>query len=186
MDGVHIYAKYDREKDFLVEIEKRLRLFHAHGKTIEAFFHMPPLSSSSWIKLFRLCEECQVMITGVDEPVKKSIQVKEGVLWSGQEITLTQDTIWIGDIRKESYLSTSADLYVIGKVEGTIDAFHQDCVIAASFFDANVRICDSSFHNVTSFAPGNVYYNDRQVILKEVKGGAIWEKSLQSYQERVG
>lgn len=38
MDGVHIYAEYDKEAEFLVEIEKRLKLFHAHGKTIEAFF----------------------------------------------------------------------------------------------------------------------------------------------------
>lgn len=176
MDGVHIYAEYDKEAEFLVEIEKRLKLFHAHGKTIEAFFHLPFLSSTGLKQLFHLCENNNVIITGMDEQQEHPMQVKQGDLWSGQEITLDHDTIWIGDLHKESYLITKANLYVIGKVEGSIDACHKSCEIAASLFDAKVRICDSSFHNVTSFAPGKVYYINRQVILNEVKGGAIWER----------
>lgn len=175
-DGVHIYAEYDKEREFLVEIEKRLRLFHAQGKALEAFFHLPMLSSASLRSLFRMCQENEVLIKGMDETIQETLEIKEGTLRSGQLVSLKRDTLWIGDIRKGSFIVASKNLYIIGKVEGTIDILCADGVIAASSFDAKVRICDSSFHNVTSFAPKKAYYNQRQVILSEGKGGALWER----------
>ena len=186
IDGVHIYAEYDKEQELLVELEKRLRLFHAQGKAVEAFFHLPLLSSASLRVLFQLCEETHVLIKGLDDVRQPALQIKEGTLWSGQQLVLKQDTLWIGDIRKGSYVTISGSLYVIGKIEGTIDICRADCVAAASSFDAKVRICDSRFHNVTSSAPKKAYYNDRQVILNEGKGGTIWERSSRLHREKAG
>lgn len=186
IDGVHIYATYDKEQEFLVELEKRLRLFHAQEKAFEAFFHLPMLSYASLRALFQLCEETHILIKGLDEIKQPILQIKEGTLRSGQQLVLKQDTLWIGDIRKDSYVTTMGNLYVIGKVEGTIDVCYADCVVAASGFDAKVRICDSRFHNVTSSAPQKAYYNDRQVILSEGKGGTIWERSSQLHQVKAG
>lgn len=185
-DGLHVFAQFDEERIFLEELEKRLMAISLYGKVVEAFFHIPTISDHGLSMLLRLCQRHQILIKGFDEEDKQALQIKEATLYNGQSITLSQDTLWIGDMRKGSYVHAHGNLYVIGHVEAMIDMWHKDTVLVASSICASVRICDSSFHNVTSFAPLKAYYNKEKVLLKAVKGGALWEKSLPLHQEKAG
>ena len=185
-DGLHLFAQFDDEKSFLKELEKRLKAISVYGKVIEAFFHIPDVSDETWITLFMICERNHVLIKGLDETCEKDLRIKEATLYNGQIITLTQDTLWIGDMRKGAYVHALGSLYVIGHVEAIIDLWHKEDILVASSITSSVRICDSTFQNVTSFAPIKAYYNKEKVLLKAVKGGALWEKSLPLHQEKAG
>ena len=185
-DGLHLFAQFDDEMIFLNELEKRLKAISVYGKAIEAFFHIPDVCDDTLIRLFIICEKPHIIIKGFDEVYKKELQIKEGTIYNGQIITLTQDTLWIGDMRKGAYVHALGNLYVIGHVEAIIDLWHKEDILVASSITSKVRICDSAFHNVTSFAPIKAYYNREKVLLKAVKGGALWEKSLPLHQEKVG
>lgn len=185
-DGLHVFAQFDEEQIFLEELEKRLKAISLYGKVVEAFFHIPAISDQGLSILLTLCQKHQILIKGFDEECKPALQIKEATLYNGQSITLSQDTLWIGDMRKGAYVHAHGNLYVIGHVEAMIDMWHKDNVLVASSICASVRICDSSFHNVTSFAPLKAYYNKEKVLLKAVKGGALWEKSLPLHQEKAG
>ena len=185
-DGLHLFAQFDDEMIFLNELEKRLKAISVYGKAIEAFFHIPDVCDDTLIRLFMICEKHHIIIKGFDEVYKKELQIKEGTIYNGQIITLTQDTLWIGDMRKGAYVHALGNLYVIGHVEAIIDLWHKEDTLVASSITSKIRICDSAFHNVTSFAPIKAYYNREKVLLKAVKGGALWEKSLPLHQEKVG
>lgn len=186
INGLHLYASFDHEEEFLEELKQRLSFFHVHGKVVEAFFHIPMLSTNGYHQLFQICKTYGMIIKGLEDTQARELKQMVGDVYNGQQLDLSTDTIWIGNIHKGSYMNVYGNLYVIGKVEGTIDAKYETCCIYASYIDASIRICDSKFHNVTSFASSKVYYEHRQVILKETKGVAIWEKSSQWYQEKVG
>lgn len=185
-DGLHLFAQFDDETIFLKELEKRLKAISMYRKAIEAFFHIPDVCDDTLLSLFAICENNHILIKGFDEIVERKQQIKEATLYNGQIITLTEDTLWIGDMRKGAYVHAMGNLYVIGHVEAVIDLWHKEDVLVASSITSKVRICDSAFQNVTSFAPIKAYYNREKVLLKAVKGGALWEKSLPLHQEKAG
>ena len=82
----------------------------------------------------------------------------------------------LGNIRKQAFVTSSESLYVLGSVQGSVDLLHEDCVLAASHIDGNVRICDTHFQNMTSFAPCKVYYENRHLEMKEYKEERMWER----------
>lgn len=82
----------------------------------------------------------------------------------------------LGSIRKQAFVTSSESLYVLGSVQGSVDLLHEDCVLCASRMDGNVRICDTHFQNMTSFAPCKVYYECRHLEMKEYKEERMWER----------
>lgn len=168
-DGVHVYALFDDEQQFLYEIKERLKAFSCQKKAVEAFFHVNGLSDQGLLSLFQLCEELRVIIKGMDEQRKKMMELRQGIVHNGQQLRLGKDTLWIGDIHSGAQVTCQGSFFVIGKVEGNIDLCYADAILAASTIQANVRICDSSFHNVTSFSPVKVYYNNRTIEFENVK-----------------
>lgn len=168
-DGVHVYGVFDQEQQFLEELKERLKAFSCQKKAVEAFFHLSALSDRALIAFFQLCEQAHVLIKGMDPINKREVEVHQGVLHNGQQLSLTKDTIWIGDLHSGSHLLCEGSLFVIGKVEGVLDLKYEDNILAASSIQANVRICDTSFHNVTSFSPVKVYYKHRTVAFENVK-----------------
>lgn len=168
-DGIHVFADFNEQQTFLYELEKRLKLLSCKEDLVEAFFHLSYTNEQLLMALFQLCSTYNIVIKGFDEVKTRQISMRQGTLHNGQQISLSEDTIWIGDLHSGSQLLCKGSLFVVGKVEGFIDLYYEDAILAASYLDASIRICDSRFHNLTSFSPVKVYYNKRTIEVENVK-----------------
>lgn len=168
-DGVHVYGEFDDEQAFLEDLQKRLKPFLNHEGSVEAFFHVRTLSEEGFLRFFQICNEAQVFVKALQETKEKPILQRYGTLFNGETLHLKQDTLWIGNLKKGSYVSCEGNLYVIGEVDGVVDLWYAHTRLIASSIDAQVRICDTGFHNMTSFAPSKVYYCNREVLLEPIK-----------------
>lgn len=174
----HIYASYDDADEFFNSIKERLHICRcASAGYFEAFFHLDILREQDIIRLFQVCEECETHILGINTRNEmKQIQVMEEDLRGGKHYVFHEPTILMGNIHKMAYVISSESLYVFGSVQGSVDLLHEDCTLCTSHLNANIRICDSSFQNMTSFSPCKVYYEQRKIELKKYKEELQWEK----------
>lgn len=174
----HVLASFDDTTAFFVELRERLKACQRQdNRKFEAFFHISELQDQQVIEFFHLCEECHTLVLGMNYvPFQKDMHVVEEDMRGGQSYHLKNPSILIGNIRKQAFVSCEENLYVIGKVLGSVDFLYEDCELCASYMDGNVRICDTHFQNMTSFSPCKVYYRDRHLEMKEYKEERMWER----------
>ncbi len=173
-----VCCTYDDFPSFLTMLKERLNACaKGHSGKFEAFFHMQEeLSESQLLQLFACANETGTMILGfLNQANHRDLMIIEENLHSGQTYEFDREVLLLGSIQAEAFVSSSENIYCIGSVGGNIDLFHEDCRITASgFFQANIRICDSHYQNMTSFAPAQVYYKERKLQLKELKEEKSW------------
>lgn len=173
-----VICAYDNFQEFLIKLEERLKLF-AKGQTdkFEAFFHIAEnVNEEEFAQIIKTANDAGTLVLGLQyDEKKRDLMILEQDLYSGQTYTFDREVLLIGSISAEAYVTTSESIYCIGQVSGNVDLIHEDCrITASSFFQANIRICDSKYQNMTSFSPAQVYYNERVIQLKEFKEERVW------------
>lgn len=145
----------------------------------EAFFDVQnPLDEHQIEALFLLCQSLNTCILGfVEKEEEKQLRIIKEELHGGQKYNFDEPILILGNIPRDTYVSSTHSLYVMGDVRGNIDLIHQDCIISASSFNNSfIRIYDSTYQNMTMFAPSCVYYNKRSIIAREYKEERMWVK----------
>lgn len=177
-DTYHIYAQFDDDAAFFRQLEERLNFCqHKTGQYFEAFFHFDRLNEQQLQKLFHVCANSHTLIAGINDlPQEKPRRILEQDLRGAEHYHFHEPLLLLGNIRKQAFVTSSESLYVLGSVYGSVDLLHEDCILAASHVDGNVRICDTHFQNMTSFAPCKVYYKNRCLEIKEYKEERMWER----------
>lgn len=173
-----VVCSYDDFTECLTALKEKLRIcVNSHSGSFEAFFHFSKsLSSEEFFQLVHCVNEMGVIILGLKHPAEKhDLMILEQNLTSGQTYEFDREVLLLGSICADTYVKSSESIYCIGTVSGTIDLIHDDCRLCASgFFQANIRICDSIYQNVTSFSPAQVYYDERNLKTRELKEEKTW------------
>jgi len=173
-----VCCAYDDFPLFLTMLKERLNACtKGHSGKLEAFFHIQSdITGEQMLQLLQCANETGTVILGfVNEASHRDLMIIEENLHSGQTYEFDREILLLGSIGAEAFVSSSENIYCIGSVGGNIDLLHEDCIISASgFFQANIRICDSHYQNMTSFAPAQVYYRERKLQLKELKEEKTW------------
>lgn len=167
----HVYASYDDEDEFLCTLRNRLEACLVNKQDFSAYFHFLKMKENVLIKVMALCQELNIVVKGILEEtyVKKDDVPKITTLSSGEENTCYDTVMILGDMKTDMYVNAYQDMYVIGCAKGVLDFMYEGCRLYASGVDANIRICDSMFQNVTIFAPVCVYYEQGNVLYKLLK-----------------
>ena len=177
----YVYCSLEHESVFFNMLETKLKACVRGDHTFEAIFCIrQELTSSQMLKLLQCANEHGTLIKGLSLPLKPSaIRIIEEPLFSGQTYCFDEDVMIMGAVSADTFITCSEHMYVLGEVRGNIDLLHEDCKIYASrFTQANIRICDSPYQNVTSFAPAKIYYKDMLLQIKEYKEEKMWDKQL--------
>lgn len=185
----HVICEFYDFEQFLIELKKRLDFFTLHQTCdFEAFFHIPSINEEQYVSFFQLCNQNKVYILGINWTKKEEvIQFYEPILRSGEEYYFHHSVILCCDLGSDVRIVSNASIYVMGTVKGTIDLLHRTCELYATGFEqANIRICESDYQNVTSFARGKVYYEDGKVVYQIQKEEEVWQKQLQLRPEKAG
>lgn len=174
----HVVAQYDDAQQFFITLEERLkRCLVSQDGYFEAFFHVTFKDYSDLVSLFRVCKECHTIVLGIHhEVIHKQTCFFEGNMRGGERYRFDVPMVVLGHIESNAYVECSESLYVVGKVRGNIDLLHEDNTLYASYLHANVRICDTSYQNMTSFSACKVYYNNRSIEIEHYKEELQWEK----------
>lgn len=153
--------------DFLRQLENKLKNnFFRQSDCLKAFFSFPfSLKEEEYTALYTLCDLYHTLIIGfnTNEEYKK-MKLLEHCFYPGNTYHLQEDVVYVGDIEKDVYITTNANLYIIGEVKGTIDLLFPELeVSASSFTGTKIRIFDTKFHHLTKTAPCKVYYEDGKI-----------------------
>ncbi|NBK98173.1 MAG: hypothetical protein EOM50_09155 [Erysipelotrichia bacterium] len=165
----YMIAQTNHFDDFLKQLEIKLTSnFFLKSDCLQAFFSFPfSLQSEQYRALYTLCDQYHLLVLGflnVKQDIEKKMCLYERCFYAGNTYNLTQDVVYVGDIEKDVYITSSANFYVIGNVYGTIDLLHSNQELSAyAFVDAKIRIFDSKFQNMTNNAPCKVYYEDGKI-----------------------
>ncbi|MXQ73330.1 hypothetical protein GSF08_05225 [Clostridiaceae bacterium DONG20-135] len=147
----------------------------------DAFFDVSrKLDDHELYTIFQICRESQTTILGFTT-VKKAagLQICRQKLHSGQKYFFDAPTLVIGNIPRDTYVSCYDSLFVLGEASGNIDLYDRSALVGASIFSrCFIRICDTSFQNVTNYAPSQVYYNEQTLICRELKEEIVWDNQL--------
>lgn len=173
-----VCCSFDDFPSFLTTLKERLNACaKSHCGKFEAFFHIEnPIDDTQLLDILRCANEAGTVVLGLEKDARRpNLIIIEENLRSGQTYEFDHEVLLLGSIQAEAFVSSSESLYCIGTVGGNIDLMHEDCMICASgFFQANIRICDSHYQNMTSFSPAKVYYKERKLHLKELKEERTW------------
>lgn len=178
-DSYTVICAYDDFPSFLCMLQERLKACtNNHRAHFEAFFRFRnEVSEEELIQILKCANESGTIVLGLLQKEQKDHQILilEQNLYSGQTYHFDQEILLLGSIDAEAFVSSSENIYCIGDVSGNIDLMHDDCMItASSFFQANIRICDSKYQNMTSFSPAQIYYKERGLQMKEYKEEKTW------------
>ncbi|MDD3049369.1 MAG: hypothetical protein PHQ89_05300 [Bacilli bacterium] len=163
----NIICQTNHFNDFLCQLENKLKNnFFSKSDCLRAFFSFPfHLMNEQYLSLYTLCDLYHTIILGFNQKDEKcKMKLYEHCFYAGNTYYLKEETIYVGDIEADVYITTNANLYIIGNVEGTIDVLFPNLEVSGSSFDnAKIRIFDTKFHNVTNIAPCKVYYEDGKI-----------------------
>lgn len=178
-----LICSYDDFDEFLMMLKERLNACaKGHNGSFEVFFHIQEeVTDEELLQILKTANDANTIVSGLyHEEHKHNLMVLEQDLYSGQTYEFHQEVLLLGSIGIDAFVTTSENMYCIGQVSGNIDLLHDDCSItASSFFQSNIRICDSRYQNLTSFSPAKVYYKDRIVCLMEHKEERMWDVQSQ-------
>lgn len=173
-----VCCSFDDFPSFLTMLKERLNACaKGHSGKFEAFFHIEnALDDAQLLALLQCANAAGTVVLGLNKHAdNRNLIIVEENLHSGQTYEFDHEVLLLGSIGAEAFVTSSESLYCIGSAGGNIDLLHEDCVICASgFFQANIRICDSHYQNMTSFSPAQVYYKERKLHLKELKEEKMW------------
>ncbi|MDE6195730.1 MAG: hypothetical protein K2F55_02570 [Erysipelotrichaceae bacterium] len=176
----YIYCSYQSFHDFLKALEEKLQACtRGLTKMFEAIFCFDqPMKEQEIIQLFQYVNSKGALIKGLQLPKDTSpMRIIEEPLYSGQTYRFDQEVLILGSIPADTFVTSKESIYVIGDVSGNVDLLHEDCFLCASYFQqANIRICDSPYQNMTSFSPMKLYYKEAKVMKKEYKEERVWDK----------
>lgn len=144
----------------------------------DAFFDVSrKLSDQELLEVFQICKESQTTILGFQADKKAAgLQIYKQKLHSGQKYFFEVPTLLIGNIPRDTYVTCCDSLFVLGEAAGNIDLYDRNAMVGASLFSrCFIRICDTSFQNVTNSAPAQVYYNEQTLICRELKEEIVWD-----------
>ena len=173
-----VCCSFDDFPSFLTVLKERLNACtKGHSGKFEAFFHIEnDIDDNQLLGILRCANDTGTIVLGLErDRTQCNLIIVEENLHSGQTYEFDHEVLLIGSIGAEAFVTSSESIYCIGSVGGNIDLIHEDCTIcASSFFQANIRICDSHYQNMTSFSPAQVYYKERKLHLKELKEERTW------------
>lgn len=183
----HVYAQSDDVSVFIQQLPERLRFCHReNGQYFEAFFHLPRLTEKELEKVFQICEQYQVIITGFDIlEIDKRPFLHDKELLAHETYEFKEPMLILGNIPAGTLIISSESVYVLGSMNGSIDLLHEDCVLYASQIHGNVRICDTSFQNMTISASCKVYDSHSSLNVLKYEEERVWERQLRSHLEKV-
>lgn len=176
-----VYCSLEHDSIFFSMLKTKLQACIRGERTFEAFFHFQQeLSSQQMLQVIACANEQKTIVKGLYFPKKPmGIKMIEEPLYSGQTYHFDEDIMIMGSICADTFITCSEHIYVLGEVSGNVDLLHHDCSISASSFKcANIRICDSTYQNMTSFAPAKIYYKNMLLEMKEYKEERMWDKQL--------
>lgn len=176
----HVFASYDNFDAFMSSLKERLEACQgSYDRPFEAFFHIPHMKSSDLLKMMQVCAKCHTIMLGINYTLatQKFIFLEEH-LRGGESYVFQEGVVLLGNIRKQAYVTCYGSLYVMGSMCGSVDFLYEDSILCCSSLHGNVRICDSSFQNMTSPASVKVYYKNRFLEMKEYKEERLWERQL--------
>lgn len=177
-NAYHVVIDYDDFNDLPASLKERLLRCSNNGEhAFKAFFHLPEMNDQQLRTVFRICNETNTLILGINE-IKSTpnIRIVEMNLHNGQCYEFHEPIILLGSIEKQAYVTVTYSLYVIGNVYGTIDLLHEECQLYVSKIDAMVRICDTTCQKVTSFSPVNIYYENRHLGKRTYEEERMWAR----------
>ena len=173
-----VCCSFDDFPSFLTVLKERLNACaRSHSGKFEAFFHIAnAIDDNQLLDILHCANEAGTIVLGLEsDHSQRNLIIIEENLRSGQTYEFDREVLLLGSIQAEAFVTSSESIYCIGTVGGNIDLMHEDCIICASgFFQANIRICDSHYQNMTSFSPAQVYYKERKLHLKELKEERTW------------
>ncbi len=168
-------ASIDDFDAFLEECTKKLKRCTTNSDTaFKAFFLFDrPLNEKQLIRFFDTVWQEHVVVLGIGErKASNALKIWDCPLYAGQSYEFFEDTLILGDLPQDTYITAHRNLYVVGELQGCIDLMHEDCTCCCSGSnDAKIRIFDSSFQNLTFFTASRLYYKNHQVILTKLKEG---------------
>lgn len=178
-DTYTVICAYDDFPSFLsVLYEKLQACTKIHCAHFEAFFHIQQdVSTKELMQILQCANAAGTIVLGLCQTMAQphAIAILEQNLYSGQTYHFEQEILLLGSIGLDAFVTSSESIYCIGDVSGNIDLLHEDCILcASSFFQANIRICDSKYQNMTSFSPAQIYYRERALQMKEYKEEKTW------------
>lgn len=177
----HVYASFDDEEVFLIELKNRLKNCLENKQDFSAYFHFMWMKERLLRQVLTICVELDIVVKGIlneKEDIKKQSMKKVRHVASGDECMYYDDVIILGDMKDDVYITAYEDVYVIGCARGVFDFMYENCCLYASSIHAKIRICDSIFQNVTNFSPVCVYYDKGKIFYRELKEEKMWERQL--------
>ncbi|MEG0823747.1 MAG: hypothetical protein RSD85_03210 [Erysipelotrichaceae bacterium] len=168
----NIYYVYGNLTDFTLFLKclnEKLKVCSKLSKgQFSAFFSLNRnVSDEQLLAIFNVCLNNSSIILGFEKPiVNKTIKVIDS-LYAGNDYYFDEDIIISSSIEADVYIKISGNLYVTGSVKGKIDLLNRNnsCVCAGAN-EAQIRICDSHFQNVTNLSTCKMYYNNRNVVIE--------------------
>lgn len=150
---------------FLIECVTKLKMCCQLRNPFSVFFDCSyELSDEQLTSLLECCGENGTILLGKWETPKPTQLVVIEKVYPGSVIECDEDTLILCDVGKDCFVQAKQQLYILGKVKGSIEMSHSTCkVSAASFEEAKVRIFDSNIQNVTSFTATTLYYEQGKV-----------------------
>lgn len=164
------------------ELIKRLKACSREGQVqFSAFFCLSFTPSAvHLIELFDICKNSGTILMGIKQTAKENINeivIMEKDLSGGQTYYFKENVILLGNIEKDCYVVSEANLFVLGYIRGNVDMLYKECVLYSAFLDnASIRIHVSTYQIMTNSASCKVYYSDRKLILKQNKEAFLWGK----------
>ncbi|MCD7949352.1 MAG: hypothetical protein LUG12_03690 [Erysipelotrichaceae bacterium] len=162
------FAAILNELDMLLD----LPIFTSDGYYPRAYFDFGCrfLQENEFYCLLQLLfsKKC-ILFYGISLPIKNhAIQIVYDILHNGEELHVSEDTLFLSAIHPGSYLYIENDVYFLNVVQGHIIAKNPNVKIyGQQFFDASILINDCSIHHLTTSALTSVYYKDGHIVLKE-------------------
>lgn len=189
---IYILAKDDLNYDgFIKSLKNRLEKLYINENLLKTSIIIDikniSLDTRQILNLFDVLESYgNIYVSKIiyKEKKNKNIILHEGSIRSGENKLFTNNTLLIGNINKGAKVVVYGDLYVIGKVNGTVVMKNKDAKLMASHIeDAYVKIC-----SIEKLIEGNlengVIKIDKNILLEEkfIDGGeGIYGKSYCSY-----
>lgn len=129
----------------------------------EAFFRIPAsFTEEELYAIFQLVESNQGVIAGtLIEEQGAFYDILEQDIHSGDHLILQKPTIIFGNLHPDSFVRSAYDIFVMGKVEGTVQLESPNTAIYAMAYErANLQLFDEIRPNVTVLFPQKFYHKD--------------------------
>lgn len=179
-----VYVSYKSIDQMLMNCKEKLfACSQRNGGKFEAFFDCDDCNEKQLIELLHICQQSQTIFLGFVEKEKyQYIHIYDKKIYPGEKLTFEHDILILQDIPFDSYIECYGNMIVLGKVQGCIDFYYEDCkCIASSFNEARIRIFDSEYQIMTSFLCVCLYYENNQVKKEE----NTWDVALGLPQVRA-